>query len=588
MDYALLTAVEEAKTLIAGAAREKYAKTVENAVVSSSRDQAQADLASPACFSLAKQMGKNPADLAGELAAEINAQLNGQPARENGPAGGYLERAEASNGYLNFFFSPKFFDDCLKQVAPGYGAWAFGNGRKAVVDFSSPNVGKPMHIGHIRSTILGDSVRKLLQKCGFEVVGENYLCEAGNQVATLMLGIREFGPENLNDDKDLLDYYVKISKKVEETPELKQKALEIVNKMENGDKSIAEQLQRVRTLSLPPLYRNYKTLGIEFESEVYDSDVVEKGKKMVAEAVEKKVAFKDEKGGEIVGALEEKTKLPNLVILRSNGTTLYSTRDLGLAEERWNKYAFDACIYVTASEQNTHFRQVFKLLELMGRGYSAKMEHIGFGLIFMEGGQKLSTRKGQVLLLEDVLNSAVEKAGEEIGRQGYSDEEKKTIAEQVGIAAVKFAVLRVTSQKDIHFSPEKSVSFEGDTGAYVQYTFVRSKKILEKAAAEGALGATAGGAGGKYAYLPEERLVAKTIAEFPSVVKNAAESRQPNQVCDYLLRLCAAFSSFYTNCPVLKADSAQAREKRLEIVKATNLTLSEGLGLLGMKTPEKM
>ena len=582
MDYAFFKAVEQAKTLIADSARKEFGKNVENAVVAPARDPGQADLASPICFSLAKELGKNPAELAKELAEEINKQLVKT-------AAGHLERAEAANGYVNFFFSQKFFDDSVGQAVTageGFGSWTFGKGRKIVVDFSSPNVGKPMHIGHIRSTILGDSVRKLLQKCGFNVVGENYLCEAGNQVATLMLGIQEFGPEKLKDDKDLLDYYVRISQKVEGDEELKKKALEIVHKMENGDKSIAGQLKKVRDISLPPLYRNYLALGVEFESEVFDSEVVELGKKMVAEAVEKGAAFKDETGGEIVGNLEEKTKLPNLVILRSNGTTLYSTRDLGLAEERWQKYKFDAAIYVTASEQNTHFRQVFKLLELMGREYAAKMEHIGFGLIFLEGGQKLSSRKGQVLLLEDVLAEAVEKAGKEIGREGYSDEERKTIAEQVGIAAVKFAVLRVTSQKDIHFSPEKSVSFQGDTGAYVQYTFVRSRKILEKAAEEGK--EKAGKANGNYSYLPEERLVAKTVAEFPAVVKNAAEARQPNQVCDYLLRLCAAFSTFYNNCPVLKAETAEGREKRLELVRAVNATLGEGLKLLGMRTPAKM
>jgi arginyl-tRNA synthetase len=580
-------ACDSARELVANAAKAQFALELAASAVPvfPPRDAAAktADLSCSISFELAGKLKQPPAAVADALCKAVQAEISAGVA-------GLFSGCTVLNGYINFSFSGEFFANAATEAAGGnekFGSHDFGAGKVAVIDFSSPNVGKPLHIGHIRSTILGDSIRNLMGFCGYKTVASNYLCEAGAQVAKLMLGVREFGAGSVRDEKDLLEYYVKISGQIDSDPQLKAKSEQILEAMENGDQSVAADLQRVREISLPPVYESYKTLGITFDEECFDSTLVPQSKAIVAEAVANGLAFKD-KAGETVADLESRSKLPNLIILRSNGTTLYSTRDLALADSRWEKYRFDHDIYVTASEQNTHFKQVFKLLELLGRPYVPKCEHIGFGLIFLEGGQKLSTRKGSVLLLEDVLDEAVGKAKEEIKRKAeYSETQMEEIAREVGIGAVKFAVLRVTAEKNIQFSASRAVSFEGDSGAYLQYTFVRAQNILRKAKEQGIeFEGAAGGIEGLQ-FADAEREVVKLVATFPSVVESSCKNRAPQQVCDYLLKLAAAFSSFYAACPVLPAEGGE-RKKRLLIVAATRNAMANGLTLLGIRLPEKM
>ncbi|MFQ5406401.1 MAG: arginine--tRNA ligase [Candidatus Micrarchaeia archaeon] len=550
----------------------KSAESTEKIPVSPAPDNTQADASSPVCFSLAKKEKTDPVKLAEKLCEQINKHIKDNQ---------LVSSCKAEKGYLNFKFSNKFFQQTLLQSQEeNFGKNDFGQGKTAIIDFSSPNVGKPLHIGHIRSTILGDSIRKLLDFCGYKTTASNYLCEAGMQVAKLMLAVKEFGEKKIKDEKDLLEYYVKINEKIEADEKLKQKANEIVEKMENGDKSTTKLLEKVRNMSLKPIRKNYEVLNVEFDEECFDSTLVETSKKIVQEALDKKIAFKDEKE-EVVADLENHSKLSNLIILRSNNTTLYSTRDLALADYRWKKHKFDLNIYVTASEQNTHFRQVFKILELLGRPYVEKCRHLGFGLIFLEGGKKLSTRKGSVLLLEDVLNEAKQKAKEEIKRKGeYSQQETEHIAQTVGQGSLKFAVLRVGAEKNIHFSTKQAVSFEGDTGAYLQYTLVRAQNILNKAERTDTQK-------NNYALDDAEQKIVKTIAQFPLIIENACKNRSPQQLCDYLLKLASQFSAFYASHPVLQAKNQQ-QFQRLKIVRATKNVLSNGLGLLGIQKPEKM
>ncbi len=539
------------------------------------------DAASPVAFGLAKKAKKSPPEVAAALFQSVKTILE-----ERKPE--YIESAQAVNGYLNFNFSQKFFADAAMQAvkaAGSYGDFDDNAGKTAIVEYSSPNVGKPMHIGHIRSTILGDAIANLEAASGYKTVRMNYLCEAGAQVAGILLALEQFGMEKISNERDLLGYYVEITKKISADPALKQKEQETIVLMEGGDRSITEKLQKVRELTIGPFEANYERLGIRFDEPVFDSDYVQPGKELVAEAVEKGLAFKDEKG-ETVAKLEDKPgKLSNLIILRSNGTTLYSTRDLGFAQWRWDKYRFDRSVIVTASEQNTHFRQVFKLLELMGRQYAPMLFHVGFGLIFLEGGVKLSSRKGNVLFLEDVLDEAVEHAKGQIKRTGeYSEADIAQISETVGIGAVKFAILRVSAEKNIAFSIEKSVSFEGDTGAYLQYTVVRAKNILKKAERKQGSAAISD----ESEFSGPERELARMIALYPDTVRSAEGAMQPHQVCDYSLKLASAFSTFYAACPVLEAESEEKKELRLALVEAAANTLQNALGILGIKEPDKM
>ncbi|NYZ75344.1 arginine--tRNA ligase [Candidatus Micrarchaeota archaeon] len=576
-----MTCVAE-KTLSAAealvAAELKRLKIAAGTKVERPRHREQGDLAF-ACFEAAKKSGKNPVELAKQIAGSLKPEL-----------GKEFSSCEAVNGFVNFFFSQELIAqaiaEALKQES-AYGTGSGGKGKTAVIDYSSPNVGKPLHVGHIRSTILGAALKKLLEARGWKVVGSNYLGEAGTQVAMLLVGLRKYGAQNLSGEKALLDHYVRINKEVEGSEELQKQVRSVLEAMESGDKGVAAELTRLRELSMPALKKNYGLLGVSFDEILFDTDFSVPAKPLVEEAVKKGIAFK-EKTGETVAKLEEHG-LPNLVILRSNGTTLYSSRDLALAEWRWKTHEFDECIYVTGSDQNMHFRQVFKILELLGRPYADRLKHIGFGLISLPEG-KFSTREGRIVLLEDLLSAAAEEAKNEIlerktqteERTGeeYSEKEVEETARAVGVGATKFAFLRVGAEKNILFDLKRVVSFEGDTGAYAQYTLVRCFNILRKAGKTKPVF--------KGALAPEEQRLSRSLADYPLVVQGAAGSLAPHVVCDYLLRLCADFSSFYEACPVLKAESSEAVARRLALVKAASIVLENGLGLLGINTPKRM
>ncbi|MEM0475979.1 MAG: arginine--tRNA ligase, partial [Candidatus Norongarragalinales archaeon] len=534
------TAKESAARVIAQAAEKLFGASVEPAVVRPLKPEF-GDLSSTAAFELAKTLKKNPVETAKKLAAEAAKTL---------PP--LFSRVSALGPYINFFYSDEFYAQLLEEVnvaGERYGASDEGKKRVVVIDFSSPNVGKPMHVGHIRSTILGDAIGRLLRFTGCRVVGSNYLCEAGMQTAKLMLALHEFKPQRISTEKDLLEYYVKIHEKIEENPALLEKARVIVEGMEKGVIALRKELAEVRRISVAAFQRNYDLLGVTFDETVFDSDVVPLAKKMALELLEKGIAFKD-KDGEIVGDLE-KFGLPNLIVLRSNGTTLYSTRDLALAETRFSAHEFTECVYVTGSEQKNHFAQVFKLLQLLQRPYASGLKHVAFGLISLPTG-KLSTRSGNVVLLEDILNAATDAAEKEVlKRRGsaYSKEEIREIARQIGVGSTKFAFLRVSPEKNIVFDPAAAVVFEGDTGAYVQYALVRCRSILAKAKSE----SIETDADYRQSFVKEEKALLVLVAEFPLVVENAARAMQPHQVCDFLLRFCSAFNAFYDACPVLNA-----------------------------------
>ncbi|MFH0835580.1 MAG: arginine--tRNA ligase [Candidatus Micrarchaeota archaeon] len=519
-------------------------------------------------FAAAKEKKANPIKLAEETAAKIK-------------PGKFVEKAEAVNGYVNVFFNNAFYAEAVNEAnSENYGSNATGKNKVVVIDFSSPNIGKPLHIGHIRSTVLGDSVRKLHDYSGFKTIGANYLCEAGKQVALLMLGLHHFKAGKIKDEKQLLEYYVKINKEIEGKPELEKQAIDLVTKMETGEKTLDKELAEVRRVSLHGFKKAYETLGVSFDEEVYDSDMVKPSLKLVNEAVEKNIAFKDE-DGETVANLEQHG-LSNLVILRSNGTTLYSTRDLALAE-CYHKLAgknHAGTIYVTASEQNTHFKQVFKILQLLGRDYAGKLTHIGFGLIHLKSG-KLSSREGRVLLLEDVLATATNAAKKEIEARGQA-EDVKHAANAIGVGATKFAILKVSPEKEITFDPEQIVKFEGDTGAFVQYSGVRANNILVKA------GKTKPAVASNYSFNGHEKQLIHLLSLFPQTIENSCRNNQPHQLCDYLLKLSAAFNSFYVACPVLNAEREEEKASRLEIVSATRNVLFTGMRLLGIQPLEKM
>ncbi len=571
-------AEQRAAQAIAAAAEKLFKAKTEPTVARSAKTEF-GDLSSAAAFEIAKKAAnakQNPAEIAKKLAGEVEKNL---------PL--LFSSAGALGPYVNFVYSDDFYAQLLGEVGAAgdaYGSSEEGKKRRVVIDYSSPNIGKPMHVGHIRSTILGDAIARLLRAAGASVIGSNYLCEAGTQTAKLMLALHELEKRKLEDEKDLLDYYVKIHKRIEENPELLEKARLIVEGMEKGEVTLKKELAEVRRISVDAFQRNYALLGVSFEESVFDSDMVPQAKKIAVELLDKKIAFRDTQG-EIVGDLE-KYALPNLIVLRSNGTTLYSTRDLALAETRFAKHRFTECVYVTGSEQKNHFQQVFKILQLLKKPYADNLKHVAFGLISLPSG-KMSTRQGNVVLLEDILNEVIAEAKKEIlKRRGgdYSEKEIDAIAKQIGVGSTRFAFLRVSPEKNIVFDPAAAVTFEGDTGAYVQYALVRCRSILAKAEEAG----VAAKSSSKLVFGKEEKQLLALAAEFPLVVESAARAMQPHQVCDFLLKFCAAFNAFYAACPVLSADDAADKSRRLRIVAVSLRVIENGLGLLGISAPDKM
>ncbi|MBI5635974.1 arginine--tRNA ligase [Candidatus Micrarchaeota archaeon] len=550
-------------------------------------------LASANCFELSREQKKDPREIA-EIAAGKASK------RKKTLVGGVA----ADNGYVNFFPSKKFFELALKQaLRKKFGENAELIGQKIVVEYSSPNVGKPFHIGHIRSTILGDAIKRLLEASGAKVISFNYPGDSGTQVAKLVLALelKKATPKN---ERQLLKLYQWIHKQLEKERaqngvlKLGEKVREVSDAIEAQDAKTLGTVEKIREISFRSFEKSYKKLGVKFDEVTGESKFFAnaKQKALEAKALAPQFVQTDPKDGTLVLKLEE-FSIPNNILLRSNGTTLYITRDVGLADYKWEKYAFDKSITVTASEQNTHFKQLFKLLELMKRPYALKLAHVGFGLITLESG-KISSREGNLVYLDEVLKEASESALAQIGERGagYSPAERKKISSIVGVGSTKFGFLRVSNEKNILFNPSKAVSFTGDTGAYLQYTAVRAKSLLEKSGVKkikpselkfiGEKGADNDRVNG--GLNEEEKKLVEKISLFPSIVSQATRHYSPHIVCEYLLKLAAAFNEFYAKHSVLDADSEDKKKLRLALVAATANVIENGLKIIGVSVPKKM
>lgn len=567
-------------------AKAKLEKSV-HAEVQTPKNPDLADL-SIACFAMAQTRKKNPNQIAKEIASQR------LPAE--------FERAQAVGPYVNVFFSERFYAKVLAETASQkYGVHEKQKGTW-LLEYSQPNPGKPMHLGHIRSTIVGDVCANALTWTGRNVVRLNYLNDRGAHIAELIVALQQFKDlPKVRDEKDLLAYYVRIKKEIDANEELKQKSRNVLEHLQDHQKQLAE----IRELSLKAFKRNYDALGVSFDEYPLETALEEDAKKCVQEALEKKLA-KKERDGTVISDLEA-FGLPNTVLLRSNQTPLYLTSDLALADWKWHKYHFTQSWVITASEQNLHFRQLQLLLEKMGRRYASNYHHRGFGLIRLSEG-KMSTRQGRVVLLEDVIREVVTEAENQVREKSQRENAKQT-ARAVGIGALKYGVLKVRLEKEITFDPKAEVQFEGDTSAYIQYAHVRCHAILEKYAQEKPVKQNEPTPKTKEtktknlknkkpdAPLPKlpkklelnasEKNLLKKLAEFPEAVTYTADTLQPHALCEYALSVAKAFTHFYGASPVLPAEG-NLKAQRLHIVSNTKNVLSLTLKLLGIQAIEKM
>lgn len=528
----------------------------------------QGDLAFPA-FTLAKVLRKAPQAIAAEIVEAVSDK--------------HIARAEAMGPYANFFLERSAFaDEVLKEVlelGEHYGDWDYGQGRKVVIDMSSPNIAKPMSMGHLRSTVIGNAIANLEKKVGYEPIRINHLGDWGTQFGKLIEAYKLWGSEELvkaDPIAELIKLYVRFHEEAELDPTLDDKGRAWFKKLEDGDAEAVRLWEWFRSESLKEFNRVYDLLGVTFDSyngEAFYNDKMD----VVVDMLEDANLLKVDNGATIVDL--EKYDLPPALIKKSDGATLYMTRDLAAANYRKNTYDFAKCIYVVGMEQSNHFKQLKAVLKELNLPWSENIVHIPFGLITLNG-KKLSTRKGKIILLEGVLKEATELALKQIEAKNPSLENKEAVAHAVGVGAVIFHDLKNDRTNNFDFALEEVVQFEGETGPYVQYTHARAMSILRKANhtvdTQAAFSLTD----------DDAWEVLKLIENYPNVVRFAEEKCEPSAIAKFVINLAQAFNKYYAHTKVLVED--EAFNSRIALVQTTASLLKQGLALLGVAAPDEM
>jgi len=526
------------------------------------------DIAFPA-FSLAKVERKAPQAIAADIAEKINQSA--------------FEKVVATGPYVNFFLDKsKISDQVIKSVIEAgadYGQQDEGHGQNITIDLSSPNIAKPFSVGHLRSTVIGDALSNIFRKMGYNTIKINHLGDWGKQFGLLMVAYKKWGSKEAveaNPIDELLKLYVRINAEIENDPELDEEGRKWFKKLEDGDPEATELWQWFRDESLVEFNRIYKLLGVEFDSlngEAFYNDKMDEG----VQILEDKGLLKESKGASIVEL--DDVNLPPAMIKKSDGATLYITRDIATAIYRARTYNFVKNIYAVGQEQSNHFRQLKAVLKKMGFDWSDDMVHVDFGLV-TKNRQKLSTRKGNIILLEPTLQEAISRAKAQIEEKNPELENKEEVAHAVGVGAVKFYDLKTDRRNGYDFNLEAMVSFEGETGPYVQYAYARIQSILRKANFTPSTDAT-------YSLSdPESWEIIKLLQDFSRVVKRAAENYDPSLIAKYAINLAQAFNKYYAHTRIL--DESPERESRLALSYSTAVVLKEALRLLGVDAPEKM
>ncbi len=523
-------------------------------------------------FRLAKALRKSPNIIAEELASKFNEDAN-------------FEKVESVGAYLNFFINKaKLTETVLDEVRDlgnHYGSSDLGNGKKVIVEFSSPNIAKPFHIGHIRTTVIGNSLNKIYKFLGYDTIAINHLGDYGTQFGMLISAFKKWGDREVietNPIKELLKLYVRFNSEAEEDAALKDEARYWFKELENGNEEASELWQWIRDISLKEFNRVYNLLNIEFDSYAGESFYSDKMADVISE-MEDKGILTDSEGAAIVDL--EPYGMPPALIKKSDGSTLYTTRDITAAIYRKKTYDFHKNLYVVASQQNLHFKAWIKVIELMGYEWAKDCIHIPFGMVSLEDGT-LSTRKGRVVFLEDVLNTAIESTSKIIEERNPNLENKAEVAKQVGIGAILFQELFNQRIKDYVFNWDRTLSFEGETGPYVQYTHARACSLLEK-----------GGFDIKdkvdYSLLSseEEINISRLLYDFPNVVLDSCEKNEPYFITRQIVEIAKAFNKFYNSSQII-IDDIELKKARLMLVYSAKTVLKTGLGLLGIEAPQKM
>jgi arginyl-tRNA synthetase len=491
-------------------------------------------------------------------------------------------RMEVAGRFINFFVSEKYLVKELKNILKEkdkYGCSKAGKGKTIVIDYSGVNIAKPFGIGHLRSTIIGQAIYNLYKCLGYKVIGDNHLGDWGTQFGKLIYAIKNWGDEKEVKNysvKSLVALYIKFHEEAEKNSELIIEARKWFEKLEKGDKDARKIWKECVKISLKEFERVYEILGVNIDLTLGESFYESMLKDVITEAKQKGVSQKSE--GAIIIPFPNNT-LPPLMIEKSDGATLYSTRDLATIKYRIDKFKPDKIIYEVGSEQSLHFKQLFWAVELLGWAKKENLVHVSHGLMRLKSG-KMSTRKGEIIYLEDVLNEAIERAGKIIEEKNPSLQDKEKTAKIIGIGGVKYNDLSSHPSTDIVFDWDKVLNLEGNSGPYLQYAYIRAKNILNKSEAE------ANSKKLEFKEIKETDLLRK-LEQYSYVIEKSAENYSPNFICSYLFELSKEFNSFYENLPVLKAEES-VKSARLALVKATAQVIKNGLNLLGIEVPDQM
>ena len=533
------------------------------------KDPSLGDYAFP-CFVLSKEWKQNPIEIAMELAKKIKPSKFIKEVREVGP-------------YLNFFVNKQALAESLiKEIMKG----DYGKGKskkeKVMIEYVSPNTNKSLHLGHVRNGVLGSAVSNILEYGGYDVVKASLNNDRGTGMTEAMLGYKMFfdGKEPKGKpDQFVAECYVKFKQAEKEDPSLKKKVQEMLLKWEDEDKETRELWKKLTKWVYQGYKETYKKLGIKFDKEYYESEIYKMGKDIVTEGLREGIFEKEE--GAVIAPLE-KFKLPNKVLIKSDGTSLYMTQDIYLAKLKYHEFKMDKSVYVVASEQDNHFRQLFKILELLKFKLHNHLHHLSYGLVNLPSG-RMKSREGTVVDADDLIDEVTKIATKEIKKRhkDISLKEVEKRAEIIALGAIKFFMLKFDNITSFTYDPEESLSFEGETGPYVQYAHARIASILKKA------GKFKDKFNANVLNDKEDEKVILLLSKFPEVVSESAMQYKPHIVSRYLLDLSQAFNEFYHACPILENDE-DIKEARLNLIVAVKEVLAKGLSLLGIEAPEAM
>jgi len=522
------------------------------------------------CFKFAKVMRKSPVIIAQELAGTY-------------PTDDVVCEVNAVNGYLNFKINKSSFVSATieKILTEGdrYGASHEGEGKVVCIDYSSINIAKPFHIGHLSTTVLGGALYRILNFLGYKAVGINHLGDYGTQFGKLISAYKRWGvKEDIEKGgiRALNELYVRFHKEAEEKTELEDEARAYFKKIETGDEECLALFHWFKDLTLKDVQKIYEMLDIHFDSYAGESFYSDKMQPIVDELKEKGL-LKESQGAQVVDL--EEYGMPPCIILKKDGSSLYATRDMAAAAYRKETYDFYKCLYVVAYQQNLHFKQFFKALELMGKDWAKDLVHVAYGMVSLEEGT-MSTRKGNVVFLEDVINKCIEKAYTIIDEKNPNLADKEDVAKMVGVGAVIFGALYNNKIKDIVFSYDKVLNFDGETSVYVQYTYARANSVVQK-----------GGEAKAYkmpALDATEIELVKALATFPDTVRLAAEKYEPSYIARFAVDVAQKFNKFYFDCKILSAEDEDVKNFRLALTAATKQALKNAFALLGIGMPDKM